>query len=75
MHDNSKTSIDLANSIKRGIEKEQYYRLSGKSKNPSVDIFVLKQPRHGYTDKQQTELTAEIVVKAKLPDELKELSQ
>ena len=42
---------------KRAIEKQESYLLSSittkSGLNPTIAIFRLKQPQHGYTDKQQ----------------------
>lgn len=43
---------------KRAIEKQEQYLLYGATLNklnPTVAIFRLKQPQHGYTDKQQVD--------------------
>lgn len=50
---------------KRAIEKQEAYLISGATKNklnPTVSIFRLKQPQHGYSDKQQQDIKLEQVV-------------
>lgn len=45
---------------KRAIEKQEAFLLSGATKNtlnPSVSIFRLKQPQHGFKDKTETDIT------------------
>jgi len=45
---------------KRAIEKQEAYLLSGATTNqlnPTVSIFRLKQPQHGYTDRTQQEIS------------------
>lgn len=49
----AKSDWRYGEAIDRAIMKVEWYRLSGYSGNPSVDIFILKQPSHGYTDKQE----------------------
>ena len=50
--------------IKRAVDKQESFLLeqggSGKY-NPTIAIFRLKQPQHGYTDKQERENTHKIV--------------
>jgi hypothetical protein len=50
----AKEDIRFSLSIKRAIRKQEDYLLNVTSKyNPILAIFRLKQPQHGYTDKQQ----------------------
>lgn len=45
---------------KKAIEKQEAYLLSGATTNklnPTVSIFRLKQPQHGYTDRTQQEIS------------------
>lgn len=53
---------EFAELRKRAIGKQESYLLRGATRNslnPTVAIFRLKQPQHGYTDKQQTDLTSD----------------
>lgn len=46
---------------KRAIEKQEAYLLEngGAGKyNPTIAIFRLKQPQHGYSDKHETDITS-----------------
>lgn len=50
---------------KRAIEKQEAYILDGALKNKlnaTMGIFRLKQPQHGYSDKQQQDIKLEQVV-------------
>jgi len=43
---------------RRAIEKQEAYLVGGSTQNklnPTVSIFRLKQPQHGYRDKQEVE--------------------
>jgi polyribonucleotide nucleotidyltransferase len=49
---------------KRAIEKQEAYLLDGVTKNKlnaTMGIFRLKQPQHGFTDKQQQDVRVENV--------------
>lgn len=46
---------------KRAVEKQEAYLLEGVTKNklnPTMGIFRLKQPQHGYRDKSETDITS-----------------
>lgn len=45
---------------KKAIEKQEAYLLDGATQNklnPTVSIFRLKQPQHGYRDRFETDIT------------------
>lgn len=49
---------------KRAIEKQEAYLLEGVTKNKlnaTMGIFRLKQPQHGFTDRQQQDIKVEQV--------------
>lgn len=49
---------------KRAIEKQEAFMLKGATNNklnPTVCIFRLKQPQHGFTDKTQSDIKLEQV--------------
>lgn len=52
----AKTCEELSYSIKRAVDKQEAYVEEGAMNgtvNPTFAIFKLKQPQHGWTDKQQ----------------------
>lgn len=63
-HDNIYDWQEFSVLRKRAIRKQEAFLLtqggSGKY-NPTIAIFRLKQPQHGYTDKQERENTHKIV--------------
>lgn len=59
--DNINDWQEFSTLIKRAVVKQESYLLKqgGAGKyNPTIAIFRLKQPQHGYTDKTQTDLTS-----------------
>lgn len=48
---------EFSDLVKRAIAKQESFLLN-QFKNPTLAIFRLKQPQHGYTDKKEVESTA-----------------
>jgi hypothetical protein len=53
----------FSDSIKRLVGKQEAFLIRAKDINPIMAIFRLKQPQHGYTDKQQidTNVTQRVI--------------
>jgi hypothetical protein len=59
-HDNLIDWVEFSELRKRAIRKQEDYLLEkgGTGKyNPTLAIFRLKQPQHGYRDRQETDIT------------------
>lgn len=55
-------NMRLLETIKKCTDKQEIYllRTATRSPNPTFSIFRLKQPVHGYTDKQDVKIDANI---------------
>jgi hypothetical protein len=51
----AETCSELSEAIKRLVKKQEIYlsRCGNGNMHPTICVFRLKQPQHGYTDKQQ----------------------
>ena len=57
-------SINLSRTIKKAIAKQEQYLISLATPgriNPAFAMFRLKQPCHGWTDKQELQVDAKVV--------------
>jgi hypothetical protein len=65
LYELAKNCTELSDSIKRAVDKQEAFYEKGAANgevNPTFAIFKLKQPQHGWTDKQQIDTNVNAVV-------------